>query len=103
MVVLGLLLIVLGVLAILAGVFLNEGTGELLGIDMGSVGVFLVGVAAGALLLWGFSILKWGTKRGLARRRESKELSRLSEKLDRVESDRGDTDGDTDGDTTPSS
>lgn len=93
MVVLGFLLIILGALAILAGVFLNEGTGELLGADMGSVGIFLVGVAAGALVLWGISILKWGTKRGLARRRENKELSRLSEKLDRVEADRRD-DGD---------
>ena len=33
------------------------------------------GVAAGAAILWGYSILKWGTKRSLAHRRERKELT----------------------------
>jgi hypothetical protein len=89
MVILGLLLIILGAIAILSAVFVSEGSGELLGIDMSSLAIFLVGVAAGAALLWGYSILKWGTKRGLAQRRERKEISRLSQKLDRVESDRG--------------
>ena len=89
MVILGLLLIILGAIAILSAVFVSEGRGELLGIDMSSLAIFLVGVAAGAALLWGYSILKWGTKRGLAHRRERKEISRLSQKLDRVESDRG--------------
>jgi len=99
MVILGLLLILLGALVGVVGLFLNEGTGELLGrFDIGSVGVFLMGAVAGALVLWGISILKWGTKRGLARRRESKELNRLSEKLDRVEAERRE-----DGDSTPSS
>jgi hypothetical protein len=88
MVILGLLLIILGAIAILSAIFVSEGSGELLGIDMSTLSVFLVGVAAGAAVLWGYSILKWGTKRGLAHRRERKELSRLSEKLDRVEGDR---------------
>lgn len=88
MVILGLLLIILGAIAILSAVFVSEGSGELLGVDMSSLAIFLVGVAAGAAVLWGYSILKWGTKRGLAHRRERKELNRLSEKLDRVETDR---------------
>ena len=88
MVILGLLLIILGAIAILSAIFVSEGSGELLGIDMSTLSVFLVGVAAGAAVLWGYSILKWGTKRGLAHRRERKELSRLSEKLDRVDSER---------------
>jgi hypothetical protein len=88
MVILGLLLIILGAIAILSAIFVSEGSGELLGIDMSTLSVFLVGVAAGAAVLWGYSILKWGTKRGLAHRRERKELSRLSEKLDQVEGDR---------------
>lgn len=87
MVVLGILLIVLGSLAVVAAIFVSEGTGELLGIDMSALGIFLVGVVAGALILWGISLLKWGTRRGLERRRERKELTRLDEKLDRVEAE----------------
>lgn len=70
MVAIGLLLIVLGSLAILAAVFISEGSVELLGIDMSALAIFLVGVAAGAAILWGFGILKYGTKRELQIRRE---------------------------------
>lgn len=66
MVILGLLLIILAVAAILAGVFLNDGTAELLGVAMSSMAIFLVGVVAGAVLLWGVSLVKWGTKRSMA-------------------------------------
>lgn len=90
---LGLLLIIIGAAAILAAIFVSEGQGELLGVDMSTLGVFLVGVAAGAAVLWGISILKWGTKRGLARRRERKELTELNAKLDRVEAERRADDG----------
>ena len=88
MVILGLLLIILGAIAILSAIFVSEGHGELLGIDMSALAIFLVGVAAGAAVLWGYAILKWGTKRGLAHRRERKELNRLNERLDRAEADR---------------
>ena len=88
MVILGLLLIILGAIAILSAIFVSEGSGELLGIDMTSLEIFLVGVAAGAAVLWGYTILKWGTKRGLAHRRERKELTKLNEKLDRVEAEK---------------
>ena len=88
MVILGLLLIILGAIAILSAIFVSEGSGELLGIDMTSLEIFLVGVAAGAAVLWGYSILKWGTKRGLAHRRERKELHKLNDKLDRVEAEK---------------
>ena len=88
MVILGLLLIILGAIAILSAIFVSEGSGELLGIDMTSLEIFLVGVAAGAAVLWGYSILKWGTKRGLAHRKERKELTKLNEKLDRVEAEK---------------
>lgn len=90
MVILGLLLIILGVIAILSAIFVSEGTNQLLGIEMGSLSVFLVGVAAGASLLWGYSILKWGTKRGLAQRRERKEISVLNERLKRADAERQD-------------
>lgn len=95
MVVLGLLLIVLGVIAVLSAVFVSEGTAELLGMDLSALSIFLVGVAAGAAILWGYSILKWGTKRGLAQRRERRELTELSQKLDRAEAERHRDDGET--------
>lgn len=88
MVILGLLLILLGAIAILSAVFVSQGSAELLGIDMSALEIFLVGVAAGAAVLWGYSILKWGTKRGLAQRKERKELGALNEKLRRAESER---------------
>lgn len=88
MVILGVVLILLGALAILAAIFVSEGQAELLGIDVGVLGVFLVGLAAGASILWGFGILKYGTRRNLQARKERKELQQLSDKLDRVEGER---------------
>ncbi|WP_109507879.1 hypothetical protein [Nocardioides speluncae] len=91
MVILGLLLIALGALAIAAGIFLTDVEGghvEFLGIDMGAEALFLIGVAAGLAVLWGFGILKFGTKREIKQRREHKKLGELSEKLDKVEAER---------------
>jgi protein-S-isoprenylcysteine O-methyltransferase Ste14 len=88
MVILGLLLIVLGALAIVAAVFTSDGSASLLGIDMSVLATFLVGVVAGAFILWGWSILKYGTKRELRQRRERRKLTELSEKLDRVQGER---------------
>jgi hypothetical protein len=88
MVILGLVLIGLGALAILGAVFVSEGSAQLLGLDLTALEIFLVGVVAGAFLLWGFGILKYGTKRELRLRRERKRLTELSEKLDRVELER---------------
>jgi hypothetical protein len=87
MLLLGLILIALGALAIVAAVFALDldGTIELLGQDVSALALFLTGVAAGAAILWGFSIFKWGTKRGWARRKEQKKMEELSEKLDRVD------------------
>lgn len=97
MVFLGLALIILGAIAILSAVFVSEpgSGGELLGLDVTTLESFLVGVAAGAAILWGFSILKWGTRRGLAHRKERKELTKLNEKLERVEAERRDDNPDT--------
>ncbi len=95
MVFLGLLLIALGVVAILAAVFASDGSAELLGLDLTALAIFLVGVGAGAAVIWGFAILKYGTKRELRQRKERKQLNELSEKLDRAEAQRR-ADGDTD-------
>ncbi|MBL0746240.1 hypothetical protein [Nocardioides baculatus] len=96
MVILGLVLMILGGIAILSALFVSQpGTGgELLGLDVTTLQAFLVGVAAGAAILWGFSISKWGTKRSLAHRKERKELTELNAKLERVEAERR-ADGDT--------
>ena len=88
MVILGLLLIILGVIAILSAAFVSTGSAELLGMDLSAFVIFLVGVVAGAAILWGFSILKWGTRRSLAHRKERKELNRLQDRMDRAEAER---------------
>lgn len=89
MVILGLLLIVLGVVAVLATLFVSEaGTLEVLGMDLTAFQIFLIGLVAGAFILWGFTILKFGTKREFRQMRERRKLTELSEKLDRVEAER---------------
>lgn len=96
MVILGLGLMILGAIAVLSAIFVSKdlpgGGGELLGFDVTTLQAFFVGVAAGAAILWGFSILKWGTRRSLAHRRERKELNKLNEKLERVEAERREDD-----------
>ena len=89
MVILGLGLMILGAIAVLSALFVSEpGTGgELMGVDVSTLDAFLVGVAAGAANMWGFAILTWGTRRSLAHRKERKELTRLNEKLERVEAE----------------
>lgn len=88
MLLLGLLLIAAGALAIVAAVSTASGSVELLGTDLSAMTIFFIGVGAGAAILWGFSLTKFGTKRSLRQRREGRKLTELSEKLDRVESDR---------------
>jgi len=96
MVILGLGLLILGAIAVLSAIFVSEdlpgGGGELLGFDVTTLESFFVGVAAGAAILWGFAILKWGTKRSLAQRKERKEFKELNAKLERVEAERREDD-----------
>jgi hypothetical protein len=101
MVVLGLLLIVLGVVAILSALFVSEGSAELLGMDLTAFQIFLVGVVAGAFIIWGFTITKFGTRRELRMRKERKELTKISERLDRADPDRASGTGRSDDDTRP--
>lgn len=89
MVILGLLLILLGVIATLSALFVTgDGTLELLNMDLTAFQIFLIGLVSGAFILWGFTILKFGTKRELKARKERKELEKLSDKLDRVDVER---------------
>ncbi len=82
MVVLGLLLIGVGVFGILAAVFSSSGTASFLGADLGARTIFLLGVAAGVAILWGFTITKLGARRSLRHRRDSRRLRQLSERAD---------------------
>ncbi len=91
MVILGLVLIALGALAIVSGVFASEVDGtqlQFLGQDVSPVVLFLIGVGAAVAIWWGLSILKVGSKRSWARRKEQKRLTELSEQLDTVEAKR---------------
>ena len=88
MFVVGLLLILLGALAIVAAIFGSEGTAAFLVVDVSAFGIFLIGLAAGVAILWGYSIAKFGVKRSMKHRRESKQLEELSEKLDKVDEEK---------------
>ncbi|MCW2815396.1 MAG: hypothetical protein JWN84_2851 [Nocardioides sp.] len=91
MLLLGLLLIAVGAVLVIGGVFASEVSGgqvEILGIDMSPTAFFLVGTAAGACILLGLSVARWGARRELKQRKERKEIDELSEKLDRAEAGR---------------
>jgi hypothetical protein len=78
MLVLGLLLIVIGVVGILAAVFSSSGTASYLGADLGARTIFLLGVVAGVAILWGMTISKFGVRRAIRQRRETRRLRELS-------------------------
>ena len=91
MLLLGLILIGAGALVIVSTVFTAELDGsnlEVLGLGVSPLALFLLGVGSGLAILWGFGILKYGTKRSLRQRRESKQLEELSEKLEVADRDR---------------
>lgn len=91
MLLLGLILIGAGALVIVAAIFtakVENGVLEILGTDVNAITLFLLGVGAGLAILWGFGILKYGTKRTLRQRRESKKLEELSEKLEIADRER---------------
>ena len=91
MLILGLLLVAAGAAVIIAAVFTAEVTGshiEIIGIEVGAVTLFVLGIAAAVAIWWGFSIGKFGARRSMRQRREDNRLQELSEKLDRVEADR---------------
>jgi high-affinity Fe2+/Pb2+ permease len=91
MVIIGLVLIALGAVAIVLGLFtvdLDGTTLKLAGIELSPTALFFVGVAAAVLIWWGLWILKSGSKRSWARRKEQKRLEKLSEQLDNVDPDR---------------
>ncbi|MDZ5622566.1 hypothetical protein [Nocardioides bizhenqiangii] len=92
MVIFGLVLVALGALLVLLGLFASdvkvvdgEATLEIWNVDLSIEGVFLAGVLAAALILVGLWAIKLGAKMGWKHRKEQKRLNELSEKLDKVE------------------
>jgi len=96
MLALGLVLMVLAGLLLLAGIFGagDEGAASLLGIHLGATSVFLLGVAAGLALLFGFSLTKWGGKRQWRQTRERRRLEKVARRYDEVEAERAAKDTD---------
>ena len=91
MVIIGLVLIALGAVAIVLGLFTAEIDGttlKLAGIELSPAALFIVGVAAAVAIWWGLWILKSGSKRSWARRKEQKRLEKLSDQLDDVDASR---------------
>jgi type VI protein secretion system component VasK len=91
MVILGLILIALGALAIVCGLFATEISGDkvqFLGQDVSPAVLFLIGVGAAVAIWWGLWLLKSGSKRSWARRKEQKRLQKLSDDLDKADEHR---------------
>ncbi|TIC85083.1 hypothetical protein E8D34_13505 [Nocardioides sp. GY 10113] len=101
MLVLGLVLLVLGAILVLSGLFASGteaktvgGTTDVhttfLGIDMPAETLFLIGVASAVLVLGGLWLSKVGARQEWRRRKDRRRLDELSQKLDRSESERRD-------------
>jgi uncharacterized integral membrane protein len=89
MFILGLLLIVLGILAILGAVTTDSTSAAFFGFDdLSALAIFFIGLGSGVAILWGFTILRFGTRRTLKHRREQKKLHDLSEQLERADYER---------------
>jgi steroid 5-alpha reductase family enzyme len=95
MVVFGLVLVALGAVIIVLGLFTsevkfedNEATVEIANVNLSTEGLFLAGVIAAALVLVGLWAVKLGAKMTWKHRKEQKRLSELSEKLEKAEAGR---------------
>jgi hypothetical protein len=89
MVILGLLLLGLAAILVIGALFNLDGAEvEYFGYDISPVTLFFVGAVAVALVFLGMMLIGSGTRRGIRRRRERKQLSKLSEKYDRSEEGR---------------
>lgn len=89
MFVIGLILIVLGAIAIVAALTASDGTVTFVGLDdLTAATVFFIGLGAGVAIWWGIALIRFGAKRSMKHRREKKKLSELSQQLDQVDRDR---------------
>ncbi|MGL5825410.1 MAG: hypothetical protein ACRCYU_11445 [Nocardioides sp.] len=84
----GALLLIFACLAIAAAVFVSDGTAEILGVQFNALTIFLLGLAAGAAVLFGWGMIQAGAKRALRERKERKRIGELSIKLEQAQADR---------------
>ena len=93
MVILGLLLILLGAVAVVLGVTQLSGTdSSVLGADLGTRQIFVLGIAAALAVVVGLLILQFAARRSMKRRRERKRLNELHDQLEAAEAERDDRD-----------
>ncbi|WP_300680805.1 hypothetical protein [Nocardioides sp.] len=84
----GLVMILLGALLVVIGLFTagDQGAASLLGIHMGATTVFITGMIAALLIVLGLYVTRWGASLGLRRRAERKEYAKMAEKFGHGES-----------------
>ena len=106
MLVLGLILVVLAALALVAA--LAGGSSQQVDFDFGPIGlemtptaVFLLGAATVVIFAIGLELTRTGIRHANKRRQDSKELTRLSAKLEAHESKQGDRSAETEDLTDP--
>lgn len=91
MLLLGLIIIAVGAVLVIGGVFASDVSGDqvsFMGIDVNPTTLFLLGVVGGGCILFGLSVTKFGARRELKQRKEQKKMDELAEKLDRAEAGR---------------
>jgi hypothetical protein len=87
MLILGLVLIVVAAVLIVLGLFttgngdLDDPTATLLGLPVGSTTIFVIGLLAGVLLLFGLSLTKWGGKLQAKAMKEKRQMRKLAKSL----------------------
>lgn len=88
----GLVLIVVAAVLIVLGIFttgngdLDDPTATLLGLPVGSTTIFVIGLVAGVLLLFGFSLTKWGGKHQVKYMKQKRQMRDMAKTLQDAES-----------------
>jgi hypothetical protein len=92
MLILGLVLIVVAAVLIVLGLFttgngdIDDPTATLLGLPVGSTTIFVIGLVAGLLLLFGLSLTKWGGKHQMKYMKDKRQMRSMAKTLQEAES-----------------
>ncbi|MBB3091554.1 hypothetical protein [Nocardioides albus] len=87
MLILGLVLIVVAAVLIVLGLFttgngnLDDPTATMLGLPVGATPIFVIGLVAGVLLLFGISLTKWGGKLQMKYMKQKREMRTMAKTL----------------------
>ncbi|MGL5809600.1 MAG: hypothetical protein ACRCYQ_06635 [Nocardioides sp.] len=88
MIAFGIVLLIAGALAVSAAAFVSKGSGEILGFELTTLTIFLLGLATGLAAHWGVSFIRLGARRSMKERKDRKQMEELSDKLQKVEAER---------------